>query len=187
MDPFRSQGESIVTRALAPSDIESVAPLLDDSLGRGYWDLDVSQLGSHRAAVAFGAIVGVASAALVDALPGAPEYSAPIGLIRIVAVDSAFRGRGIATSLVREVDEGCEANGASIVAAYAWVHASTGRAPLAGVLARAGFVRARRLEGFYASAAADECRGCGRAPCVCPADLYVRDPGRALAAEKACG
>jgi ribosomal protein S18 acetylase RimI-like enzyme len=169
------------TRALVASDLREAGDLLDSTLGPGFWGLELEQPGSHREAVLDGAIVGVASACLFDALPDASDLESPVALVRFVAVAPAVRARGVASRLVREVCEECKRGGAADIAAYAWVHALAGAAPLAGVLERLGFVRERRIEGFYASDATEPCPACGRTPCACPADFYVRRRGAPVA------
>lgn len=168
----------VTTRPLTEQDLPNVAELLDSTLGVGFWDLDVRQPGSHRAAVIDGAIVGVASAVIAEATGELAELRAPVGLVRIAAVAEDARGRGVATRLVREVCEGCAAAGAADHAAFAWVHGPEGSAPLAGVLGGLGFVRARRLVDFYSSSGTQRCPACGQVPCACPADLFVRGDTR---------
>ncbi len=162
------------TRPMSASDMEQVRRLLDDAMGSGFWYLDVNTLGSHRVAVADGRVVGVASACITPDAPEFDEVPGPVCTVRLVAVDPRFRDRGIATVLVREVCEECEALGTASFQAFAWVHAATGDVPAAGVLGRLGFERLRRIEAFYAGATSDACPGCGAIPCVCPADVYVR-------------
>ena len=170
----RRPTQSVETRAIDVLDLAVVHELLDACMGRGYWDLDLRRAGSHRIATVDDRIVGIASASIVDAMRDAPQVCGPIGLVRLVAVDPHFRGRGIATRLVGEVCAECERKGAKSLAAFAWVHARTDTAPLAGILKQLGFTNERRIEGFYASLPAVDCPGCGTSPCVCAADLYVR-------------
>ncbi|PKQ37762.1 MAG: hypothetical protein CVT59_05695 [Actinobacteria bacterium HGW-Actinobacteria-1] len=168
----------VTTRPLTEQDLPRVAELLDSTLGAGFWDLDVQQSGSHRAAVADGIIVGVASAVIAEATGELAGLAAPVGLVRIAAVAEDARGCGVATRLVREVCDACAAAGAADLAAFAWVHGPEGSAPLAGVLRRLGFTRARRLVDFYSSSGMQCCPACGQVPCACPADLYVRSDAK---------
>ncbi len=151
-----------------------VAELLDQTLGPGFWDFDPSQPGSHRVALENGAVIGFASAALVDSIREAPALDTPIGLVRIVAVEERARRRGVATLITQQVCDRCRAAGARDMAAYAWVHGPAGVAPLAGVLERLGFSFERRLIDFYAAPSTGPCPACNQQPCTCPADLYVR-------------
>ena len=100
-----------------------------------------------------------------------------MGHVRIVAVDPSARRHGVATRLVSEVSELCEAGGAKGLLAYAWVHGRGGIAPLSGALARAGYALDHRIEDFYGGAVADSCPACGQSPCLCPADIYRRRVG----------
>lgn len=107
--PSREAGQSVpesaayTTRPLGASDLGEAGELLDSTLGRGFWSLDVEQLGSHRIALLDGAIVGVASASILDVQPDAPELESPVALIRLVAVAPTDRGQGVASRLTREV------------------------------------------------------------------------------------
>ncbi len=165
---------TLETRGFIGSDLPEVAELLDRTLGRGFWDFDPSQPGSHRVALEDGAVIGFASAVLVDSVRETPALDTPIGLVRIVAVDARARRRGVATLLTNQVCDRCRDAGARDMAAYAWVHGPAGDAPLAGVLRRLGFCFERRLIDFYAAPNTAPCPACSQTPCVCPADLYVR-------------
>jgi len=167
---------SLTTREFLGSDLPAVADLLDETLGHGFWDLDPSKPGSHRVALDDGAVIGFASAVLVDSVREAPALVAPIGLVRIVAVDARVRRRGVATRLTKQVCDACCAAGARDLAAYAWVHGPAGIAPLAGVLESLGFSFEQRLADFYSAPGTGLCPACGGSPCACPADLYVRVP-----------
>ena len=92
---------TLTTREFIESDLPDVAGLLDTALGCGFWDFDPSQPGSHRVALEDGIVIGFASAVLVDSIREAPALDAPIGLVRIVAVDARARRRGVATLLTQ--------------------------------------------------------------------------------------
>jgi ribosomal protein S18 acetylase RimI-like enzyme len=98
-----------------------------------------------------------------------------VGHVRLVAVDPAWRRCGVATALVRELVARCEALGVVSHLTYAWVHVAGGTAPMAGVLVEAGFSLSHRIEGFYSGVVGAFCPACGQSPCVCPADLYLRE------------
>ncbi len=167
------------SRPATTADLASIGPLLDVSLGVGFWDLDLAASGSHRVAVEGERVVGFVSAVLGASEAEVPGLPSPVCTVRIAAVCPEARDRGIATQLVREACEECERLGAAGLLAYAWVHAPTGRAPLAGTLRRLGFACERRIDGFYASEMAPACPACHRSPCVCPADVYWRPAGLA--------
>ena len=164
---------TLKTREFIGPDLPEVAELLDPTLGCGFWDFDPSQPGSHRVALKDGAVIGFASAVLVDSIREAPALDAPIGLVRIVAVDARARRRGVATLITKQVCDRCREAGARDMAAYAWVHGPAGEAPLAGVLERLGFSFERRLIDFYAAPGTGPCPACSQQPCACPAELYV--------------
>jgi len=156
-------------RELSAPDLLAVSPLLDAALGCGFWDADDLACEVTLVAEAGGAPVGVGTAALDRTDDGTA------GHIRLVAVDPAWRRRGVATALVRELLTRCEALGASSHLTYAWVHGPDGTAPMAGLLVGAGFSLSRRIEGFYSGIIGASCPACGQSPCVCPADLYLRE------------
>jgi ribosomal protein S18 acetylase RimI-like enzyme len=165
----------VQTRALEGRDLEDVGRLLDAALGRGAWELDPGSPGSHRVAVTEGRVIGAVSACVTASVAGVEALPAPVGTLRLIAVDPAFRGRGVAMRLTGEACRECEQRGAATLLAYAWIHAATGAAPGAHVLQRLGFVRRGRIDGFFgALALAEPCPGCGSAPCLCAVDVYVR-------------
>jgi GNAT superfamily N-acetyltransferase len=122
-----------------------------------------------------GVFTGAAAASVIDRLGEAPDLPGPVGLIRLVAVHAAARRQGVATLLVRSLGRLCLEAGASSLASFAWVRGGSGVCALSGVLTNLGFERRRRLDSFYAGAGDTLCPACQRAPCVCSADLYVRD------------
>jgi GNAT superfamily N-acetyltransferase len=163
-----------VLRPIRLTDLPAVTALLDEALGAGFWSLDLGAPGCHRVAEADGAIVGVASAVIVETVEEAASAQGPVGLVRLVAVAQPARQEGLGTLLVEAAANECLRLGAASLAAFAWVHGGSGACPLAGVLQRLGFVRERRLEGFYARVGAGPCPACHSDPCTCAADLYVR-------------
>lgn len=173
MGTRETASDTVETRSMSDRDVEDVRRLLDDAMGRGFWELDTRSPGAHLVAVADGRVVGVASACITAAAPEPVDLPGPVCTLRLVAVDPMSRGRGIATRLVRDVCELCIAPGCVSVLAFAWVHAHTGRAPIAGVLERLGFVCERRIERFYTGATSSVCPGCSAIPCACSADVYV--------------
>jgi GNAT superfamily N-acetyltransferase len=167
---------AVMLRRLSKEDRPAVDHLLDEALGRGFWDPSRDLDDIVVVAVEHGRLVGVGSASIeADAKPS----EGSVGHLRLVAVVDSARRHGVATSLVSELSTLCETRGAETLVAYAWVHGQDGIAPLAGVLERAGYRFDRRIEHFYRAAVADPCPACGQAPCVCPADLYRRDVGGA--------
>jgi len=156
-------------RELSAPDLPAVRPLLDAALGTGFWDAGDFACPVALVAEADGAPIGVGTAGLDRTDDGM------VGHIRLVAVDPAWRRCGVATALVRKLVDRCEALGAMSHLTYAWVHGADGTAPMAGVLVEAGFSLSRRIEGFYSGIVAASCPACGHSPCVCPADLYLRE------------
>jgi GNAT superfamily N-acetyltransferase len=161
--------DSFRIRDLTASDIPPVSPLLDAALGVGFWDAGDLACEVALVAEADGARIGVGAACLDR------TDDHVVGHIRLVAVDPAWRRRGVATSLVRGLVTRCEELGATEHLTYAWVHGAKGIAPMAGVLVGTGFVLSRRIEGFYSGIIGGPCPACGESPCVCPADLYLRE------------
>ena len=170
---------SVETRNISNGDMRATGVLLDATLGAGFWVLDPGSLGSHRVAVLDGRIVGAVSACIGAAAPDDLGLDPPVCVIRAVAVDPLVRGRGLATRLVSEACVECDRLGAMSFVAFCWVHGSDGDAPLAGPLERLGFIRGRRIEGFYSGAGLATCPHCDRTPCACPADVYWRKAGSA--------
>lgn len=162
MGPFR-------IRELSARDLPAISPLLDAALGTGFWDAGDLVCEVTLVAEADGAPIGVGTAGLD------PTDDGMVGHMRLVAVDPAWRRRGVATALVRELVGRCEALGATSHLTYAWIHGADGAAPMAGVLVEAGFSLSRRIEGFYSGILGASCPACGQSPCVCPADLYLRE------------
>lgn len=160
-------------RRMKPTDRSALEALLDEAMGRGFWDPAHDLEGIVLVAEADDRVAGVATASIETDVP--PSVAGPVGQVRLVAVDPSARGRGIATRLVAETSALCESLGAKSLLAYAWVHCPEGVAPLAGALTRDGYVLDRRIEGFYAASGTDACPACGELPCVCPADVYRRD------------
>ena len=97
-----------------------------------------------------------------------------VGHVHLVAVDPAWRRRGVATALVRELVGRCEALGVASHLTYASVYGPDGTAPLARVLEEAGFSLSHRIESFYSGVVGVSCPVCRQSPCECPADLYPR-------------
>jgi len=161
--------DSIRIRDLSAVDLNSIRPLLDAALGTGFWDADDLACEVALVAEADGALIGAGTAGLDRTDDGM------VGHIRLVAVDPTWRRRGVATALVRELVGRCEALGVTSHLTYAWVHGADGTAPMAGVLAESGFSLSQRIEGFYSGVVDASCPACGQAPCVCPADLYLRE------------
>ena len=163
------------TRQMEPADRPAIEALLNEAIGRGFWDPSRALDDIVIVAVEDGRLVGMASAS-VESDP-AQAAGEPAGVVRLVAVDPSSRRHGVATRLVSEVSAICEAHGARGLLAYAWVHGPGGIAPLSGALARTGFAFDRRIEDFYGGTVADPCPACGQSPCVCPADVYRRGVG----------
>jgi GNAT superfamily N-acetyltransferase len=156
-------------RELSAPDLPVITPLLDAALGAGFWDARDLGCDVTLVAEADGAPIGVGSAGLDR------THDGMVGHIRLVAVDPAWRRRGVATALVRELVDRCEAHGVTSHLTYAWVHGADGTAPMAGVLGEVGFSLSDRIEGFYSGVVGASCPACGQSPCVCPADLYLRE------------
>lgn len=174
MDDAKPESTQFETRALEECDVKEVVAILDAAFGLGHSDLAARRFDSERVAVADGHVVGVVLASIAPEAPDGVDLPGPVCTVRMVAVDPSSRGLGIASRLVGEVCDDCGCRGALGFLAYAWVHATTGDVPLGGVLRSLGFVRARRIAGFYSETPWHDCPGCGQAPCVCPADVYVR-------------
>ncbi len=165
----------IVLSPLGPSDLAAASELFDASLGSGFWSLGG---GSHeycQVAKVDGVLIRAAVATLTDRLDEAPDLRGPIGLVRLVAVREAARRQGAATLLVDSLSRMCLDAGASALASFAWVRGDSGVCALSGVPANLGFERLLRLESFYADEGVTPCPACRCAPCVCSADLYVRE------------
>lgn len=163
------------TRLMEPADRPAIETLLNEAIGRGFWDPSRDLDDIVLVAVEDGRLVGVASASVeTDPAEAAGE---PTGIVRLVAVDASSRRHGVATRLVSEVSAICVAHGARSLLAYAWVHGPGGIAPLSGALARAGYSLDRRIEDFYGGTVAPPCPACGQSPCVCAADIYRRVDG----------
>jgi len=156
------------TRRMEQADRPAIQALLDEAIGRGFWEPSRDLDDIVIVAVEDGRLVGMASASVE------PDPVEAIGVVRLVAVDPSSRGRGVATRLVSEISAICEAHGARGLLAYAWVHGPGGVAPLSGALVRTGYAFDRRIEDFYGGAVADPCPACRQSPCVCPADVYRR-------------
>lgn len=165
---------TLILRPMSTADASVVEQLLDSAIGEGFWDPATDLDGIARVAVLEDRVVGVGTASLDPEPSDDPLAQAAVGHVRLVAVAPLARGRGVATLLVSELVAECEALGAASTVAYAWVHGPAGVAPLAGALARNGFVRQRRIADFYAGANTAICPACATTPCMCPADLYVR-------------
>jgi len=161
--------DSIRIRDLSTVDLHAIRALLDAVLGTGFWDAGDLACEVALVAEADGAPIGVGTAGLDRTGDGT------VGHIRLVAVDPAWRRRGVATTLVRQLVGRCEALGVTSHLTYAWVHGADGTAPMAGVLAESGFSLSHRAEGFYSGVVGASCPACGQSPCVCPADLYLRE------------
>jgi GNAT superfamily N-acetyltransferase len=170
--------DPVVLRPLRPSDLPAVSALFDTALGSGFWSLDAGSYEYCRLAAIDGVLIGAAAAALIDRLDEAPSLRGPVGLIRLVAVHETARRKGVATRLVESLSRFCLDAGASSLASFAWVRGDSGICPLSGALTSLGFERLRRLDSFYADESETPCPACHRAPCVCSADLYVRDGDR---------
>lgn len=155
-------------RESTAEDLHAVSELLDSTIGAGFWNHDELLCGQLLVADLDGSVVGVGAASLDAAGTGA---TGPVGQIRLIAVDTRVRGRGIATALIRELVAWCERGGATSCLAYAWVHRGSGIAPLARALKRSGFELTGRIDGLYAGVGAT-CPACSCAPCECPADVY---------------
>jgi GNAT superfamily N-acetyltransferase len=164
-------------RTLDPSDLPAVSGLFDATLGQGFWSLDPESLAGARVAEIDGAVAGAGSATLIERLDEAPDLRGPVGLIRTVAVGEMARRRGVGTLLVDALVAYCLDAGATSLVGFAWVRGDSGVCPLGGVLAGLGFEKRRRLESFYAADEDARCPVCGRVPCICAADLYVRSSG----------
>lgn len=165
----------VILRPLESSDLPAVAKLFDATLGSGFWSLDA---GSHeycQLAVVDGVLTGAGAAAVFGRLDEAPDLRGPVGLVRLVAVHERARRKGVATRLVESLSQLCLNAGASSLASFAWVRGDSGICALAGVLTSLGFQRLRRLDSFYAGEGDTPCPACQRAPCECPADLYIRE------------
>ena len=98
---------------------------------------DTDNVHAHRIlAEAGGVLAGVASACVVEEIPGETGLTPPIGWVRLVAVAPSFRRRGIASLLVRETCEACVRMGAAEFVSYAWVYCRTGIASLSATMLR---------------------------------------------------
>jgi GNAT superfamily N-acetyltransferase len=161
--------DSFRIRELRAQDRPVISTLLDAALGGGFWDADDLACEVARVADAGATPIGVGTASLDRTDEGL------VGHIRLVAVDPAWRRRGVATGLIQELVDRCEALGATSHVTYAWVHGPGGTAPLARVLIAAGFSLSHRIESLYSHIVGASCPACGHSPCVCPADLYVRE------------
>lgn len=138
-----------------------------------------------------GRILGVATAALLDAEPllaattptaravlrrqlGPRPAGSIILLLDLAAVAPASRRRGLYSELLADrLDWGRRA-GASRAVAFGW--APTDGCHIEPAMARAGFARIARIEGHFREASVENgaiCPECGN-PCVCAAVLFLR-------------
>src|SRR5690606_7250923 len=70
-----------------------------------------------------------------------------LGTIRTVVVDPAYRGRGIASTLVAEAERRLTDSGVSVIASTGWTTADGTH--IGGVLTRLGYWEMPRVEGFW--------------------------------------
>jgi GNAT superfamily N-acetyltransferase len=167
--------DPVILRPLESSDLPALSELFDAGLGSGFWSLDAGSSQYCRVAVVGGALTGAAVAALTDRLDEAQDLPSPVGLVRLVAVCETVRRRGVGTRLVSAVSQDCLDAGASALASFAWVRGDSGICPLCGVLNSLGFEWRRRIYSFYAREGNALCPACSHEPCVCAADLYVKE------------
>ena len=165
---------AIAIRPMTEADCVIVTTLLDATLGAGFWDLGEPRTSCRLVATSGGRIVGVGVGSVGAVPSGDLGLSSPVGVVRLICVEPSARGRGVATRLVEAICSECAQLGAAGFLAYAWVQSPTLQVPLGGVLRRRGFRCLRRVADFYAAASTVPCPACGRVPCVCSADIYIR-------------
>ncbi len=202
---FRRRPDTTI-RPARSDEAPRVLALLGDALGEFYVDLATvreaiaGEDGSTClvAVNAEGRLIGVATYYLVSQdsfarfLPIGQEavaqrlrvlrFNESVGLLRSIAVRSAYRGRGVATELTEAGIQWCDAQGATAMLAAAWCPPTGSR--LRGVMELTGFEPIEEIDSYWTedSQAKDYiCPVCGDV-CQCSSVIYSRplDGGQAI-------
>jgi N-acetylglutamate synthase-like GNAT family acetyltransferase len=105
--------------------------------------------------------------------------SGSTGLIKSIAVSTAYRGRGVATALIARGIQDLAEHGANHIYSLAWMSQEHGCA-LCRVLSALGFRSVWRIERFWhhdSLVNGYHCPACGN-PCECSAHVMIRWSGR---------
>jgi ribosomal protein S18 acetylase RimI-like enzyme len=194
-------------RGLKDEDKASVAHLLDDAVGAGFWDFcdgegdlsavalaggraagvviaELEPLTTHDAGIVFGPprnVVGSGAGGASDDV----HSGGRVLHVRAVAVAPAARRRGLGRRLLTHVEAAATAQGVTAAYLFAWLPAGRPEPPAVHLYAVAGYEAGRELPDFYAAgslASGAECPFCGAPPCRCAARPYAKRLGSASSA-----
>lgn len=176
-------GADVIVRRPALGDFSRAAALVCAHLGPAYVstaeleDLErdgvvlVAANGPH----VIGVGTGVALSRRPDALCGIEVPGREVGVVKSLVVDDRWRGRGVGGLLLDAVTGELAAQGHDVLASMSWVKETDGSG---GLFVARGWRLDRRVERAWYDASVREgfsCPVCGN-PCVCAADVYVKQP-----------
>jgi GNAT superfamily N-acetyltransferase len=188
-------------QTLGAGDRPAVTPLLDESLGEGFWHFDapgeeiafVAVRNGRRAgavlcrleradepdiALAFAPTDEPRADAVMSDEP--PREGPPADLVlhvRAIAVAPEARRAGLARRLLERAEAEAATRGARASYLFAWLPAGRREPPAVPFYLAAGYTAGADLPDFYAAgsvAAGADCPYCGAPPCRCAARPYTK-------------
>lgn|GEM_PF-1291751 len=188
---FETDGLTI--RAACAADGQALTRLIEDAMGEGCFDMAHVNPRYGRVCEVEGKIVGTA---LMDDASPRKNYDfltnkmgvqglevlmehPRIGHVRYVAVDPAYRRRGIGGELMRVAETALHTDGIDAFYVIAWVRADSGECEGGKLYERAGYTCLVQVPDFYREWSFETstvCPACGEPPCTCEARVYVKLP-----------
>jgi GNAT superfamily N-acetyltransferase len=178
-------------RRLVAADVADALKLLSRCFGGGFGHVDLERPGINLVAWVDPDLVGVITVASCTSAdleatyagrvswPNASNSRKPLALISQIAVDPAWRGRGIGDALLSAGEQAVSSWDLDYLVVNAWVHARTGLCPASRLLARGGYHPAGFVPDFFVNIpGTDGCPGCLSTPCTCGVRVYFKQTDR---------
>lgn len=110
-----------------------------------------------------------------DNLPLALQTAKKIGVLRTIAVDKQFQGRGVGTKLAEKRIQRFQKEGVTAFCAVGWEE--DGNVNISGLMDYFGFKKELRIEDYWKEDSIENdyrCKSCGEPPCTCSAVIFTK-------------
>lgn len=108
-------------------------------------------------------------------LPLALQSADRVGVLRTIAVDEQFEGRGIGTKLAEKRIQRIQQKGVTAFCAVGWEE--DGNVNISGLMDYFGFEEELRIENYWKDESIENdyhCANCGEPPCTCSAVIFTK-------------